>query len=254
MADLHRVVWLPDANGKEVPDLLPKLSEGGLPDVAPGQVQQIWINLRTTQLKPGRYELKWPVRSLDAASTSRNLTIEFEVSPVTLPAKSRFLAGFWSSNTINGIDAVPDLNEHLQTLWYGVPLPAAQADAAGKLVGTIDWSQHDAVIGRAKQVMKILYGSEPPVPAFPAGVTVTEELRRTAQRNYFNALLEHLKQFGLDHTNVMFYVEDETGLTGSDENLHLAAPAATRQSTRGCRTTPIHAKGSISKWSARWNR
>ncbi len=218
VAKLRRVVWLPGAHGQDVPDLLPKLAQGGLIDIAPGQVQQIWINLGTAKLEPGRYLLSWPVRSLDAAPTVRNLTIELEVSSVALPAKSRFLAGFWSSNTINGIDAVPDLNEHLQTLWYAVPLPAARADVAGNLVGAIDWSQHDAIIGRARQVMKILYGSQPPVPTFPAGVTVTEELRRTAQRNYFNALLEHLKRFGLDHTNVMFYVEDETGLTGSDAN------------------------------------
>ena len=218
VATLHRAIFLPTVQKETVPDVLPKIENGFLVDLAPGECRQIWINLDTTGLEPGAYELAWPVRTMDPESTTRDLTIRLDVSPATLPEESRFLAGYWSRNELHGESTVADLNEHLQTLWYGIPLPGAQADAKGNLVGEIDWSAHDKPLHDAKQVMKILYGGQVPVPGFPEGVEVTEELRLKGQRSYFNALVDHLAQFGLDHTNVMFYIEDETGLSGSHEN------------------------------------
>ncbi|MFH1739704.1 MAG: FG-GAP-like repeat-containing protein [bacterium] len=213
VTSLHRAVWLPSRFGEIVPDVLPLLGDGYLLDIAPGEVQQLWINIRTHGIEPGTYDLKWPVRTLDSSSFTQDLSIRFEVSTVSLPEKSRFLLNCWSRNRIGNFSTVSDLSEHLQTVWYGLPLPGAKADAEGELIGDLDWSAHDAIIAEAKQVELILYGGVP-TPSFPKGVEVTDELRLKARRNYVKAWVAHLRTLGLDYKNFMLYPEDEPGLTG----------------------------------------
>lgn len=214
---LLRPVWLPSKFGEVVPDLLPALGPGYTMDVAPGDAHQLWINFRTAGLEPGVYTFTWPIRTLDGSQARRDLAVRLEVSRVALPEKSRYLACFWSRNSLDGVSTVPDLNEHLQTIWYGVPLPSAKADAEGNLTGEIDWSAHDEIIRQAKQIELILY-SPPPTPVFPDGVEAHDELRKTARRNYVKALVDHLGTFGLGYRHFMWYVEDEPGLVGSIAN------------------------------------
>ncbi|MBX3178480.1 MAG: PQQ-like beta-propeller repeat protein [Candidatus Hydrogenedentes bacterium] len=217
VATLMRAVWLPSRFGEVVPDMLPELGAGSLLDIAPGEVSQLWINLNTHDLEPGSYELRWPVHTLDQPPAEQTLTVALEVSSVRLPEKSRFLTGYWSKNRIGDFSTVANLNEHLQTLWYQLPLPAAEADASGNLSGALDWSAHDAILSEARQVDMILY-SGPPVPRFPEGVEVTTELRRAGQRAYFQAMVDHLAEFGLGPEHFCFYVEDEPGLRGTIEH------------------------------------
>jgi outer membrane protein assembly factor BamB len=217
VATLMRPVFLPSRFGETVPDLLPELGPGYLLDIAPGEVRQLWINIDTTYLEAGDYRFSWLLRSLDADPATKELVINFTVSSVRLPEKSRFLANFWSQNEIGDFSTVPDLNEHLQTIWYRLALPPAQVDAEGNLIGELDWTSHDKVISQANQIELILYSGFP-APKFPECVEPSEELMLGAQRNYFESVLEHHKQFGLGYENFMIYVEDETGLTGGIEH------------------------------------
>lgn len=212
LTTLHRVVRLPSRFDETVGDLLPRLGDGYLLQIAPGEVEQVWINVSTVDVKPGRYTLSWPVRTLDAASVTVPLTFQLDVSIASVPAESRYSANFWSSNRIGQVDTVDDLNRHGQNVWTRLPLPGAQADARGNLVGELDWTAHDAIVGRAR-VRRLLYGS-PPTPKFPDGVEVTTDLKRTARRNYLKALVAHLATMGLSHEHFMFYPEDEPGLVG----------------------------------------
>lgn len=213
------------------PGLLPELGEGYLLDIAPGEVGQLWINISTHDLEPGSYELRWPIHTVDQPPAGQTLTVTLEVSPVRLPEKSRFLTGYWSRNRIGDFSTVPNLNEHLQTLWYQLPLPPAQADAEGNLTGDLDWSAHDAILEEADQVDMILY-SGPPAPTFPEGVEVTEELRKKGKRNYFQAMVDHLAEFGLGPENFCFYVEDEPGLHGTVDHYLEKAKANKEIDTR----------------------
>lgn len=224
VATLMRPVWLPSRYGEVVPDMLPLLGDGYLLDVAPGEVSQLWINLNTCDLDPGAYELRWPVHTLDQPPAGQVLTVALEVSPVRLPEKSRFLTGYWSRNNIGEFSTVPNLNEHLQTLWYSLPLPPAQADAQGNLTGEMDWTAHDAILSEAAQVDMILY-SGPPAPSFPEGVDVTPALQKAGKRYYIKALVDHLAEFGLGYENFCFYVEDEPGLRGTVDHYLEAAKA-----------------------------
>jgi outer membrane protein assembly factor BamB len=215
---LHQAYQLPELALEKVPDLLPKLGSGRCIDVAPLDVKQLWINVNTRDLPPGDYEWTWPLTTLDARAEESLITLRLTVSPVRLPDEPAFYAGFWSRNQVGDFSTIDDLNQHLQTIWYGIPLPAATADASGNLTGDVDWSAHDAVVSKAKRVKRILYGGGVPTPKFPEGVAVTDELKLQGRRAYFNALVEHMKTFDLDHTNIMFYVEDETGLHGTHEH------------------------------------
>ena len=215
IAKLHRVVFLPSVYGETVPDVLPQLDEAYLIDLAPGEVRQLWINVKTDSLEPGNYALSWPIHLLDARTIVKPLRVALDVSTVSVPEENGFYLGFWSQTSLAGVDVIADQNEHLQTIWHRIGLPAGTVDSQGKLSGDLDWEGHDAVVTRIEDAKLIVYGGGVPVPAFPEGVEVTDDLRLTAQRNYFNAVLDHLDTLGLTYKNIAFYLEDETGLNGT---------------------------------------
>ncbi len=215
---LHRVLWLPTVDGDSIADMLPRLDEGYLLDIAPGEIRQLWINLSTRDLPAGQYEFVWPLRSLDLDAVEIPITVNLDVSKVRLPDESRFYTGYWSRNNFEGFSSIPDLNDHLQNLWDRAPaMPAAKANSEGELVGELDWSAWDEFLDQIQQY-GIIRLHHIPVPTFPEGVEVTEELRLKAQRNYVQAWNKHMKKYDLDYKNFAFYVEDETGLTGTHEN------------------------------------
>ncbi len=214
-ARFFTTVPLPTAGGEEVPDMLPRLGDGQILNVAPGQVRQLWLNVSTHGLPAGQYQLTWPVRTLDARADTRTLAVSLDVSPARCPAKSRFLACYWTGWGAASPLTIPDMNEHLVTIWQGIPLPAAKADDKGQIVGEIDWSTHDAFVKQIKQPEILFYGnSEVPAPEFPEGVTVSDELKLTGQRAYAKRLVAHLAELGFGYKDFMFYPEDEPGLKG----------------------------------------
>ena len=207
----HTAVALP-AGRETVPDLLPRLGEGKVINLAPGEVRQLWLNVSTHQLPAGAYELHWLVRTLDEFTDSVPMTINLDVSPVRCPEKSRFLACYWTGPSDRTIE---DMNEHLVTMWQNLPLPPAQANARGEILGALDWSAHDAIIKRIKQPEILFYGNqEIPTPSFPAGVDVTDALRLKGQRAYAKRMVAHLAKLGFEYEDFMFYPEDEPGLKG----------------------------------------
>ena len=208
----HTTVPLP-AGRETVPDMLPRLGDGRIIDIAPGQVRQLWLNVGTHDVDAGTYELSWVVRTLDEFSDNFPLTINLDVSPVRCPEKSRFLACYWRGTSLFGIDLIPDMNEHLVTMWQNLPLPSAEANAQGEIVGELDWSDHDGILERIKQPEILFYGHVPS-PAFPEGLETTDELRLKAQQAYAERMVAHLAEVGIGYEDFMFYPEDEPGLKG----------------------------------------
>ena len=218
VSSLHRVLWLPTSDGILVADMLPRLDEGYLIDVAPGEIRQLWINLSTRELAPGQYTFTWPVRSLDGDATTAEIALRLEVSRARLPEESRFYTGYWSANGYDGFSTIPDLNDHLQTFWDRVPaFPPAKANAKGELVGELDWSEWDAFLDEVAQPGVIrMHGI--PTPAFTEDANPTEAIQLRAQRNFVKAWMAHMEEHGLGYEDFAFYVEDETGLRGTHEN------------------------------------
>lgn len=214
VVSLRRVVRVPSRFGETVPDLLPPLADDFTIHISPGEVEQVWINVSTADLPSGDYEIRLPIRTLDAESFHTELTVKLSVSDVRLPEKSRFAMGFWSTNQIGELSTIDNLNAHRQTVWYQLPLPGAKANAQGELIGELDWTDHDAVVTRANQIDKLFYGGIP-TPAFPDDVQATDELRLVARRNYLYALVAHLETHGLGWSDFMVYPADEPGLFGS---------------------------------------
>lgn len=220
--ELFRPVELPGSKGEMIPDLLVSCDPGYIIDLAPAQAKQIWFNIKTKDLEPGRYLFSWKIRTLDTQSASTDIQIEVDVSKIRLAEKSSFAANFWSQNQLGDIETISDLNDHLQTVWTRIPLPSAQADEQGEIVGELDWQQHDQIVLKIIQIEKILYNS-PVVPRLPDGVAMTPELKLTAQKNYAHEMMKHLRQLGLDYQDFAFYPQDEPGLVGGvDDYVELA--------------------------------
>ena len=205
---------MPSRYGEIVPDLLAPMAGGYLIDLAPGAVQKLWINIDTKNLKPGNHIFSWDIRMLDEMASTIPLGIDFKVSNIRLPEESHYAANFWAQNKLGSRNIIADLDEHLQTVWRGIPLPSAQVNEKGELVGALDWSSHDASVSQIKQVDKISYGY-PITPSFPKGIKIEDSLKKRAQQNYAKKMMEHLRQIGLDYKDFMFYPQDEPGLVGS---------------------------------------
>jgi len=211
---LRHVLRVPSRTGEIVPDLLPPLGDDYMLQIAPGEVEQVWINVSTQDLSPGEYILRWPVRTFDSDAAETELTVHLRVSSVRLPEKSRFAMGFWSKRKIGELSTIDNLNTHRQTVWYQLSLPASKADAQGELVGDLDWTEHDEVIQQAEQIDRLFYGGIP-LPSLPDGIEVTPDLRRAARRNFLYALVAHLETYGLSWSDFMVYPADEPGLFGT---------------------------------------
>jgi len=180
--------------------------------VAPGQVRQLWLNLSTHKLPVGSYKLSWVVRTLDVLTDKSPLAVNLDISPARCPEKSRFLTCYWTGPSERTID---DLNEHLVTMWQNLPLPQAQANAGGEIIGELDWSAHDALVRQLEQPEILYYGNPVvPTPSFPDGVDVTDELELMGQRAYAKLMVAHLAELGFGYEDFMFYPEDEPGLKG----------------------------------------
>jgi hypothetical protein len=202
-------------NPEIIPDMLPRLGEGKIIDIAPGQVRRLWVNLSTHELPTGSYKMSWSLRPLDTVMDKSSLAINLDVSPARCPEKSRFLAGYWRPPGLYGHNLVPDMNEHLVTMWFGLSLPGAKANAQGEIVGELDWTAHDDVLKQIEQPEILFYGNQQvPTPEFPEGVEVTDALKLKAQRAYAKRMVAHHKKLGLGYENFMFYPEDEPGLKG----------------------------------------
>lgn len=222
----HRALALPSRYGPTVVDMLPPLGDGYLVDIAPGETATVWVNVETSNIPAGECEIRWPIRTLDSRSLSSNLTLRLKTSPIRLPEKSRYAANYWSQNSLGDINTIPDLNRNGQNVWYRIPFPAAEADAEGNLVGELDWTAHDAIFDGVEDIRLILYSSGPPTPKFPDGADVSDELRLAGQRAYCQAVLNHLREkYNLGYENFAFYIEDETGMVGGNENFLRGAKA-----------------------------
>ncbi len=220
---LRRHVPVPAQWTERVFDALPELDRSRSITIPPGEARQVWLVLKTHDLKPGMHELTLYLGSLTKPPTVREVPIRIQVWPVALPTDVYAKMNWTRIDPRTASDqGVQDLVDHGMSVSYGPALPAVPVDANGQLAGAVDWTAFDAVIDRVPRPWTFLWGG-PPARRWPKGVKPAED-----SPAYFNGfktaiaeLAKHLKSKGVDYHHWAFYPIDEPWNTGFTHIPHL---------------------------------
>ncbi|UCH33385.1 MAG: VCBS repeat-containing protein [Armatimonadota bacterium] len=207
-------------SGAEVWDPLPKLGPDRLIEIPSLEARQLWLILDTAALEPGRYALPLNLVTTEQRRREKRIALEFEVMPLSLKDGRQLRLCNWGyfyqpGNYLSRCqdEAVADLVKHGTNVFVlvGSATPAAQFDADGNMLGEIDWSEHDRIVGMLQPHGILLYcGYQSGVRGpFRAHTPVWEKAHVTLVRE----LVEHLAEMGIGYDDFALYPVDEPGLT-----------------------------------------
>lgn len=223
--EFRRAVVTPTVHREMVADALPRLDEAGTLSIAPFETQQLWITVKPPAFAPGEYTASLRLKSIEVEPTEVTLPLHVMVHPLQLPRPRplRFIVWtMWSGSLSTAEDAVlQDLIDHGVTVFLA-PSPKAEADAEGNLVGSLDFSEHDAVVKRMSPHGFLLFTS-------PQGGVTGPGFLSDAWNKAFVAFLRqwaaHLKQLGLDYDDWALYPYDEPSAPHAETTLNLVEVA-----------------------------
>jgi len=220
---LRRHVPVPAQWTDRVFDALPELDRSRTITIPAGQGRQLWLVLKTHGLKSGAHELTLHLGSLSKRPTFREVPIQIKVWPVALPTDVYAKMNWTRIDRRTASDqTIRDMVAHGMSVSYGPSLPAVPVDAKGRLVGTIDWTDFDAVIARVPRPWTFLWGG-PPARRWPKGVKPAADSVESFNgfKTAIHELAAHLQAKGVDYHHWAFYPIDEPWNTGFTHVPHL---------------------------------
>ena len=204
---------------ERVPELLPELGPEKLLEVAPGEVEDLWLEVSTYGLAAGEYTLRWPLTTLEPAPYRDTLTVRLRVSEVALPEhrwERPYVFHPWVYPLHQGPERMRRLAVHLKRSGVNAAvlnLPYAYVDASGtRLIKPLDWSAFDRMwetVGPLKHLLFQNYHIY-----WPEGVKPDEEQWLAGFRTYADAVFPRLDSLGIGADRWSVYPQDEPGLTG----------------------------------------
>ncbi len=220
---LRRAVPVGSQWADRVFDALPELDRSRSLTVPAGEGRQVWLVLKTHDLAPGTHELTLYLGSLGKPPTFREVPIQIDVWPISLPTDVYAKMNWTRVDPKTASDqGIRDIIDHGMKVSYGPPTPPIPVDGHGDLAGAVDWSAFDVVINRVPQPWTFLWGG-PPARKWPEGANPDED-----SPEYFNGfrtalreLAQHLKSRGIDYHYWAFYPVDEPWNTGFTHIPHL---------------------------------
>ncbi len=219
---LRKLLPIGSAWKDRVFDPLPELDLSRAITIPPGEARQVWLVVKTHDLFPGKHQFTLYMGSLTKPPMFRELPVEVEVWPVSLP-QDVFAKINWSNLEFSSVSdqALDYMLQMGLNVSYGPNPPAIPVDEKGNLAGTVDWSAFDKILDRVPRYWTFLW-SAPPARKWPEGVNPPENSPEyfNGFRTAINELAAHLKTKGIDYRNWAFYPMDEpwnTGFTGIPE-------------------------------------
>lgn len=222
--DFREGIAVGTTKNRIVTDALPKLNEARIIVVPAGESRQLWLTFRTKELHPGLYKTNLVIYALGIENPQQQISLNLRVSSVSLPEKSQFNFYTWAHLGASPDDALTqkrfqDLLDHLTTV-FGASPPVQQFDKDGKLMGNVDWAQHDAwmrmFIGKGIVLVYSFQNSIRGPKSAPMWSKPWEKAYVAGLKNY----IAHLKKLGFDYKDFALYPVDEPWLTGM-ENVHV---------------------------------
>ena len=202
----RRAVPLYSIRREPIADALPLLDEAQLLTVPPLETRQLWITVNAIDMTPGDYLSKIRIKSIEPDPSLVTLPLRIKVHDLALPQPGPLRFCVWAHDAGHAPEyELKDLIEHGVTVHFGV-LPKAQCNAAGELVGTIDFADHDAVVKRLAPHGIIMFLSP---QSGLSGQPFLSDAWSKAFIQYLRTWIAHLKELGLSYEDWAFYPYDE---------------------------------------------
>ncbi len=211
---LRRAVTVPTYRRGAVADPLPRLGPGRLITVPALESQQLWITVHARDLEPGSYVARLRLKSVEADPTELRVPIALTVYDIALPRPRPLRFCMWSYDNGDMGTANPrvlrELVEHGTTVFFA-PAPRAECNAAGQLVGKLDFTAHDDALARLAPHGYILF-------LWPQnglrGQPFLSDPWRRAFVKYLRAWVEHMKAIGMDDDWALYPYDEPSTPTG----------------------------------------
>lgn len=218
---LRRALRTPSRLGGMRNDALPVLDRSGVVTLAPGEARQLWLVVDTHGLEPGTHRVLLYLGTLSQTPTFREVPIEVEVWPVTLPKV--YAKMNWARVDAGVIpdQMVRDMLDHGDSVFYG-PSASLHVDAKGGQSEPVDWGRFDATLARLPDYAQVLFPG-PPQRIWPKGERPKEKSAEDAAgfQTAVRVLAEHMNSIGWGYDRWAFYPIDEPWLTGETHLPHL---------------------------------
>jgi hypothetical protein len=181
-------------------------------------IRQLWININTKLLSPGRWKGIIRLSSLEIESKQIDIPVTIEIWKNGLPKKQPVrlcLWGYVHSSRLKDYpeEAYRDKVNHGTNVFVATPefAPEANFDSEGNIVGEINYIKHDEYIKKHIEDGLILF------LAYQSGLKGPAEqlspIWLKAHKIWLRAWLDHLKEMGVAHDQYAFYPVDEPGLS-----------------------------------------
>lgn len=213
-------------------DALPRLNSANLLQVPAWSARQLWLNVDTRALTPGDWTGNVRLRSLDVAPLELTCALKVKVWNAVLPAKQVLRNCGWGyvhSSLLKDFPeaALEDQVRHGANVFVGTLPPKAQFDAAGNLVGEVDFSEHDDYVKRHAPHGIILFCGY--YGALQGPAPVDSEAYGKAHVQWLRAWVKHLAELGVGYDGFALYPVDEPGLSEGLVNIYLRMAKLARE-------------------------
>jgi len=212
--ELREPINTPDASGKEVDEVLPRLNEGNTIYLAPYDSRKLWVNFKTRVLAPGKYTILLGFESVGMVESVHTVKVDLVVSSVRVPDKSEFAFNTWSSisisNDILRAKVVKDLIDHKVTVLPQMSGPRFYLDENKKLAE--DWSQWDKYYTPLKD--QIICFVLNPLSVEIKEKEFSKEQYASLLKEAYSRTSKGMADRGIGKSQWAIYVKDEPGLTG----------------------------------------
>lgn len=196
-------------------DALPTLNQANVLTVPAWDARQLWLNIDTTDLKPGTWTTQIHLRTLEAESREVTAKLRITVWDVKLPEEQALRLCHWGyvhSSVLKDQPeaALKDQVAHGTNVFVGLFQPQAKYNEAGELVGEIDFTAHDAYVRRHAPHGLILFCGYQGGLRGP-GSTDSPAYEK-AHVAWLRAWVKHLAEMGVSYDGFALYPVDEIGL------------------------------------------
>lgn len=228
---LHEVVDVPTQMADSVADALPRMNQANVITLPQRDARQLWLNIDTKRLKPGKWKSVVRLRTLEAESKEFTAPITVTVWTASLPDKQPLHHCNWgyvegSRHKYYEDETIKDRVAHGNNVFTCTFVPLAKFDEKGRIVGDIDYKQHDEFVKKYSPHGMILFQMTGGISG-PGGRET--EAYRKAYIAWMTAWVQHLKDMGITYDRYAMYPVDEPGLSDGLVKLYLDYAKLTRE-------------------------
>ncbi|MFA6241700.1 MAG: DUF4091 domain-containing protein, partial [Candidatus Hydrogenedentales bacterium] len=229
--NLLEVIDVPTERSDMSSDALAGLNAANVLQAPAWNARQLWLNVNTRSLAPGEWKGSVLLRSLEVTPIVIRVPLTVTVWKTRVP-EAQLLRhcgwGYVSSSMLKDQpeEALKDQVDHGTNVFVATVAPKAQFDADGKLVGEMDFADHDAYVKQHAAHGIILFCGYQGALQGPSDSS--SEAYAKAYAQWVQVWVKHLAELGVGYERFALYPVDEPGLHNGLVDAYLRMAKLTR--------------------------